>query len=84
MGYDGLKGDSEGLGLEIQESNVEQKNETQYRMFEPFLPIVPEKLNFWALYYFEGLKYNGKQTTQGNKHDNNIYNNNTNNNIDRP
>ena len=25
MGYDGPKGDSEGLGLEIQEWNVEQK-----------------------------------------------------------
>ena len=83
MGYDGPKGDSEGLGLEIQEWNVEQKK--WYRIFEPFLPIVPVKLNFWALSYFEGLKYNGKQTTQGNKHGNNTYNNNnTNNNIDRP
>ena len=46
MGYDGPKGDSGGLGLEIQEWNVEQKKiEKKYRIFEPFLSKVPVK--FW-------------------------------------
>ena len=80
-----LKETQKGWDWRFRNGMQNKKNETQYRIFEPFLPIVPVKLNFRALSYFEGLKYNGKQTTQGNKHDNNIYNNNnTNNNIDRP
>ena len=80
LGYELPKGDSVGLGLEIQEWNVEKKPEKQYRIFEPFLPKVPVKLNFWALSYFGGLKNNVKQITQVKK----IDNNNNNNNNDRP
>ena len=59
LGYEQPKGDSEGLGLEIQQWNVEQKKpEKQYRIFQPFLPKVPVTLNFWALSYFGGLKDN--------------------------
>ena len=76
MGYDGPKGDSEGLRLEIQEWNVEKKTEKQYRIFEPFLPIVRVKLNFWALSCFGDLKDDINQTTQ--------VNNNGNNNSNRP
>ena len=47
LGYEQPKGDSEGLGLEIQQWNVEQKKpEKQYRIFQPFLPKVPVTLNF--------------------------------------
>ena len=49
----------------------------QYRIFEPFLPIVSIKLNFWALSCSEGWKDNVKQTPQLNII---IFNNNNNNN----
>ena len=98
LGYEQPKGDSEGLGSEIQQWNVEQKKpEKQYRIFQPFLPKVPVTLNFWALSYFGGLKDNVKQTTQvkninntttttttNNNNNNNNINNNNDNNIDRP
>ena len=56
MGYDGPKRNLGGLGLKIQEWNVAEKQfEKLYRIFKPFLPTVPVKLNFWALSYFRGL-----------------------------
>ena len=55
MGYDPVR-ESEWLALEIQEWNVEQKklkNNTGF--LKLFSPIVPVKLNFWALSCF-GVK----------------------------
>ena len=46
MGYDGPKGDSEGLRLEIQEWNVEKKLKNNTGFLNLFLAIVPVKLNF--------------------------------------
>ena len=47
MGYDGPKRNLGGLELKIQEWNVAQKKfKKLYRIFKPFLPIVPVKLIF--------------------------------------
>ena len=52
MGYDGPKGDSEGLRLEIQEWNVEKKPEKQYMIFEPFFSNSASKVEFLSTELF--------------------------------
>ena len=52
MGYDGPKGDSGGLRLEIQEWNVEKKTEKQYRIFEPFFSNSASKVEFLSTELF--------------------------------
>ena len=46
MGYDGPKGDSEGLGLEIQEWNVEQKKWDTIQDFWTFFTNSASKVEF--------------------------------------
>ena len=93
MGYDGPGGlgGLRRVGVGDSEMECERKEiEKQYRVFETFLPIVPVKLNFWALSYFESLKDNVKQATQlniiifdNNNNDSNNNNNDNNNNLER-
>ena len=71
-----LKGTQEGWAWNSGMECGTKKFEKQYRIFEPFLPIVPVKLNFWALSCFGDLKDDINQTTQ--------VNNNGNNNSNRP
>ena len=53
MGYDGPKRDWRGLELEIQGCHVGQKeSEKQYSIFEPYLTIVPVKVEFLGTDFF--------------------------------
>ena len=66
-----LKGTQEGWGWRFRNGIGTKKFEKQYRIFEPFLPIVQVKLDFWALSCFGDLKDDINQTTQDNNNGNN-------------
>ena len=56
MGYDGPKGDSEGLGLEIQEWNVEQKKWDRIQDFWTFFTNSASKVEFLSTELFWRFK----------------------------
>ena len=66
-----LKETQEGWGWRFRNGIGTKKFEKQYRIFEPFLPIVQLKLDFWALSCFGDLKDDINQTTQDNNNGNN-------------